>query len=166
MEFMNIQNIHDNSKAQIKVGLNDATKFEINNNGNKISIIDSANSVNTLQVGGTNGFNITYTGGKIVFSANSGESPLAIIEPNRGGVPGCAYLNCHQDKYSSEANAMIKSGLPAEMHCNADRELSNTLLNPNELQDGTMLMVMNHQWKEITIDDIAELVALKLKAKI
>ena len=99
MNNLNIVNIHDNSKSQINIGL-DTKKFQIKNSGSTIEIVDKANSVTSLKVGGSSGFTITYTGGKIVFSANSGSSPLAIREPGRGGITGCPFYYCHQDKYS------------------------------------------------------------------
>ena len=88
MNFLNIKNIHDNSLAQFKVGLVKNTAFKVKNDGSTISIEDDANSVSKLKVGGSAGFTISLVGDHIVFSANSGASPLCISEPSKGGIPG------------------------------------------------------------------------------
>lgn len=106
MNYLNITNIHDDSQAQFKVGLRRKTRFKVMNSGKQLSIEDDANTVNSLKIGGTNGFTITYTGSKIVFSANSGASPLTVVEPNLGGIPSCPYYYCHQDKFSGASAAM------------------------------------------------------------
>ena len=69
------------------VGLKKATMFDVTNDGSCIKIEDKANTVTKLKVGGSAGFTISYSGGKITFSANSGASPLRILEPNIGGIP-------------------------------------------------------------------------------
>ena len=71
MNNLNIVNIHDNSKSQVWIGL-DPNKFQIKNTGNTISIEDKANAVTKLKVGGSAGFTISLSGGKISFTANSG----------------------------------------------------------------------------------------------
>ena len=75
--------------------------FDVTNDGSCIKIEDKANTVTKLKVGGSAGFTISYSGGKITFSANSGASPLRILEPNIGGIPECPYLYTHQE-YLSE----------------------------------------------------------------
>ena len=89
MNNLNIVNIHDNSKSQIWVGL-DPNKFQIKNTGSTISIEDKANAVTKLKVGGSAGFTISLSGGKISFTANSG-GLLAVSERGRGGVTGCGF---------------------------------------------------------------------------
>ena len=96
MNNLNIVNIHDNSKSQVWIGL-DPNKFQIKNTGSTIALEDKANAVTKLKVGGSAGFTISLSGGKISFTANSG-GPLAVSEPGRGGVPGCPYFYSHQDK--------------------------------------------------------------------
>lgn len=158
MNFLNIKNVHDNIKAQLKVGLEKATSFLIKNDGSAISITDDANSVTELVVGGSSGFTISLSGGYIVFSANSGSSPLAIKEPGKGGIPGCAFYYCHQDKYSGGARSMSMSDGPAVAALSLDEESVgcqvSTLPDASKLDDGTIMMVEDGQWVSMTYDSL------------
>ena len=107
MKNLNITNIHDNSKSQISIGL-DSNKFKIKNLGSKISIEDESNQVTSLKIGGSSGFTINYSGGKISFTSNSG-SLLAVREPGRGGITGCPFYYCHQDEYSGSSSCSLRS---------------------------------------------------------
>ena len=158
MNNLNIVNIHDNSKSQIKIGL-DGKKFQIKNTGSTIAIEDVANSVTKLKVGGASGFTISLSGGKIVFSANGGGSPLTVTEPSRGGITGCPFYYCHQDKYSGGASAM--SLRSASVNTNNSSEENNVvdetkLPDPSNLENGTIMMVVNGHWIEYSFDDLYE----------
>ena len=171
MNNLNIVNIHDNSKSQIKIGL-DGKKFQIKNTGSTIAIEDVANSVTKLKVGGASGFTISLSGGKIVFSANSGGSPLTVTEPSRGGITGCPFYYCHQDKYSGGASAMGLRSATINTN-NSEEETVTVSLNaeennveennvvdetklpdPSELEDGTIMMVVGGHWVEYSFDDL------------
>ena len=157
MNNLNITNIHDNSKSQVWVGL-DTKKFQIKNTGSMIAIEDKANSVIKLKVGGSAGFSITYSGGKIIFSANSGGSPLTVVEPSRGGITGCPFYYCHQDKYSGGASAASVMSLRSNA-LNSDENSvvdETNLPDPSELEDGTIMMVVNGHWVEYSFDDLYE----------
>lgn len=159
MNFLNIKNVHDNIKSQLKVGLEKATTFLIKNDGSAISIADDANTVNELVVGGSSGFTISLSGGYIIFSANSGASPLAIKEPGKGGIPGCAFYYCHQDKYSGGARSMAINDSPAVASLSLDGERYtecpvSILPDASELDDGTIMMVNNGQWTSMTYNDL------------
>ena len=166
MNNLNIVNIHDNSKSQIKIGL-DGKKFQIKNTGSTIAIEDVANSVTRLKVGGSAGFTISLSGGKIVFSTNGGGSPLTVIEPSRGGITGCPFYYCHQDKYSSGASDMSLRSATINTN-NSEEETVTVSLNdeennvvdetklpdPSELEDGTIMMVVGGHWVEYSFDDL------------
>ena len=176
MNNLNITNIHDNSKSQVWVGL-DTKKFQIKNTGSMIAIEDKANSVIKLKVGGSAGFSITYSGGKIIFSANSGGSPLTVVEPSRGGITGCPFYYCHQDKYSGGAYAASTMSLHSSTlnsndnsiviskSSNASDDMANItdetkLPDPSELEDGTIMMVVGGHWVEYSFDDLyAEIIS-------
>ena len=181
MNNLNITNIHDNSKSQVWVGL-DTKKFQIKNTGKAIAIEDKANSVTTLKVGGSSGFSITYSGGKIIFSANSGGSPLTVVEPSRGGITGCPFYYCHQDKYSGGASAASVMSLRSNALNSDDTSTvvsrsSNTsddivnivdetkLLDPSNLEDGTIMMVVNGHWIEYSFDDLYEEITSRMTKK-
>lgn len=162
MNFLNIKNIHDNSLAQFKVGLVKSTTFKVKNDGSKISIEDDANSVTKLKVGGSAGFTISLVGDHIVFSANSGASPLCVSEPGRGGIPGCAYYYCHQDKYSgvsassttSEATPVMFS-LNNQCQINSDNEsTTDSIPDPNSVPEGSLLIAQNGQWTPINMGEL------------
>ena len=170
MNNLNIVNIHDNSKSQVWVGL-DPNKFQIKNTGSTISIEDKANAVTKLKVGGSAGFTISLSGGKISFTTNSG-GPLAVSEPGRGGVPGCPYLYSHQDKYGggSTSSASIMSlrstsatneVISTSINSDEINEVDETRLpNPSELEDGTIMMVVGGHWVEYSFDDLyAEIIS-------
>ena len=166
MNNLNIVNIHDNSKSQIKIGL-DGKKFQIKNTGSTIAIEDVANSVTKLKVGGASGFTISLSGGKIVFSANGGGSPLTVTEPSRGRITGCPFYYCHQDKYSGGASAMSLRSATINTN-NSEEETVTVSLNaeennvvdetklpdPSELEDGTIMMVVGGHWVEYSFDDL------------
>lgn len=160
MNYLNITNIHDNSLAQFKVGLVKATMFKVKNTGSAIEITDDANSVSKLKVGGSAGFTISLVGGKIVFSANSGASPLRIIEPNVGGVPSCPYLYTHQDKYSGAAATSLDNseGTPV-MFSAANTDISlihrdTALPSANNVPEGSLLMASGGEWIPVNMDDL------------
>lgn len=160
MNYLNITNIHDNSLAQFKVGLVKSTMFKVKNTGSAIEITDDANSVSELKVGGSAGFTISLVGGKIVFSANSGASPLRIIEPNVGGVPSCPYLYTHQDKYSSAAAASLYSveDTPVAFSTRTVEESSiqadTTLPSAEDVPDGSLLMAFDGKWVPVSMDEL------------
>lgn len=167
MNYLNITNIHDNSLAQFKVGLVKSTMFKVKNSGSTIEITDDANTVSKLKVGGSAGFTISLVGNKIVFSANSGASPLCVSEPGRGGIPGCAYFYCHQDKYSGVAAMSLSAenspvavmsldeATPVCMMQNNDSDsLVTSVPNPNDVPEGSLLMASNGQWIPVNMDDL------------
>ncbi len=172
MNNLNITNIHDNSKSQVWVGL-DTKKFQIKNTGKAIAIEDKANSVTTLKVGGSSGFSITYSGGKIIFSANSGGSPLTVVEPSRGGITGCPFYYCHQDKYSGSSSYSLRSE-PSE---SISIETTNTTDNLEEvydesklpdatnLEDGTIMMTVGGHWVEYSFEDLYNMIMDKMNTE-
>lgn len=160
MFYMNVTTIHNNGKAQIKIGLDSTTDFLIENDGNKIKFLDSANTVNAIQIGGTNGFTITYENGKIKFTSNTDNKPLTIIEPNKGGISGCSYLYSHQDKYDEAPRAVsTKNTESLQEPC----KCMYNLPDPTNMRDGTLMIVRNNQWVEISIDDIVNRVIDTIK---
>ena len=176
MNNLNITTIHDNSKSQINIGL-DTKKFQIKNSGSVIEIVDKANSVNSLKVGGSSGFTITYTGGKIVFSANSGSSPLAIQEPSRGGRLGCPYYYSHRDKYgnsdyddyslrstSSESNEESITNTTTTNDISEIRDASQ-LPDATDLEDGTIMMVVGGHWVEYSFEDLYNMIIDKMNTE-
>ena len=177
MNNLNIVNIHDSSKSQVWIGL-DPNKFQIKNTGNTISIEDKANAVTKLKVGGSAGFTISLSGGKISFTANSG-GPLAVSEPGRGGVPGCPYFYSHQDKYGggsavSASTMSLRSAnvtnesVATSTSINSDEinVVDETKLpNPSELEDGTIMMVVGGHWVEYSFDDLYNMIMDKMNTE-
>ena len=167
MNNLNIVNIHDNSKSQIWVGL-DPNKFQIKNNGSTISIEDKANVVTKLKVGGSAGFTISLSGGKISFTANSG-GLLAVSEPARGGITGCPFYYCHQDKYSGGASTMSLRSAKIES-TSISNDASNItdeskLPDASELEDGTIMMTVSGHWVEMTFDDLYNMIIDKMNTE-
>ena len=176
MNNLNIVNIHDNSKSQVWIGL-DPNKFQIKNNGSTISIEDKANVVTKLKVGGSAGFTISLSGGKISFTANSG-GLLAVSEPGRGGVPGCPYFYSHQDKYGGSAVSASTMSLRSANVTNESVATSTSinsdeinvvdetkLPNPSELEDGTIMMVVDGHWVEYSFEDLYNMIIAKMKTE-
>ena len=176
MNNLNIVNIHDNSKSQVWVGL-DPNKFQIKNTGDTIAFEDKANAVTKLKVGGAAGFTISLAGGKISFTANSG-GLLAVSEPGRGGVPGCPYFYSHQDKYGGSAvsastmslrSASVTNESVAVSTCiNADEinVVDETRFpNPSELEDGTIMMVVDGHWVEYSFEDLYNMIMDKMNTE-
>ena len=172
MNNLNITTIHDNSKSQINIGI-DKKSFQIKNTGNTIEITDKANSVNSLKIGGSSGFTITFTGGKIIFSANSGSSPLTIREPGKGGIDECPFYYCHQDKYSGGYSSYNLRSNNSETSNTSELSVSNTaeiadelkLPDASELEDGTIMMVLNGHWVEYSFDDLYNLIIAKMNTE-
>lgn len=152
MNFLNIANIHDNSLAQFKVGLVNSTKFTVKNTGSAIEITDDANSVSKLVVGGSAGFTISLEGGKIIFSANSGASPLRIIEPNIGGVPSCPYLYTHQDKYSNSVRSTRSVMTTADDISTLSADAS--IPSATSVPDGSLLMSSGGEWIPVSMEEL------------
>ena len=176
MNNLNIVNIHDNSKSQVWIGL-DPNKFQIKNTGDAIVFEDKANAVTKLKVGGSAGFTISLTGGKISFTANSG-GPLAVSEPGRGGVPGCPYFYSHQDKYGGSAVSASTMSLRSASVMNESVATSTSinsdeinvsdetkLPNPSELEDGTIMMVVGGHWVEYSFDDLYNMIMDKMNTE-
>ena len=176
MNNLNIVNIHDNSKSQVWIGL-DPNKFQIKNTGSTISIEDKANAVTKLKVGGSAGFTISLSGGKISFTANSG-GPLAVSEPGRGGVPGCPYFYSHQDKYGGSAVSASTMSLRSANVTNESVAISTSinsdeinvvdetrLPNPSELEDGTIMMVVGGHWVEYSFEDLYNMIIAKMNTE-
>ena len=171
MKNLNITNIHDNSKSQISIGL-DSNKFKIKNLGSKISIEDESNQVTSLKIGGSSGFTINYSSGKISFTSNSG-SLLAVREPGRGGITGCPFYYCHQDKYSGSSSYSLRS----ESSELVSIETTNTTDNPEEvydesklpdatnLEDGTIMMAVGGHWVEYSFDDLYNMIMDKMNTE-
>ena len=171
MKNLNITNIHDNSKSQISIGL-DSKKFKITNLGSKISIEDDSNQVTSLKIGGSSGFTINYSGGKISFTANSG-SLLAIREPSRGGITGCPFYYCHQDKYSGSSSYSLRS----ESSKSVSIETTNTtdnfeevydeskLPDATDLEDGTIMMTVGGHWVEYSFEDLYNMIMDKMNTE-
>nr|DAJ90354.1 MAG TPA: hypothetical protein [Caudoviricetes sp.] len=160
MNFLNIKNIHDNSLAQFKVGLVKSTTFKVKNDGNTISIEDDANSVTKLKVGGSAGFTISLVGDHIVFSANSGASPLCVSEPGKGGIPGCSYYYCHLDKYGgggTRSSVRAKSApttLSLTDQSQVEDDTKNFIPNPNSVPEGSLLIAKNGKWTPISMGEL------------
>ena len=171
MKNLNITNIHDNSKSQISIGL-DSNKFKIKNLGSKISIEDESNQVTSLKIGGSSGFTINYSGGKISFTANSG-SLLAVREPSRGGITGCPFYYCHQDKYSGSSSYSLRS----ESSKSVSIETTNTtdnfeevydeskLPDATDLEDGTIMMTVGGHWVEYSFEDLYNMIIDKMNSE-
>ena len=172
MNNLNITNIHDNCKSQVWVGL-DTKKFQIKNTGSTIVIEDKANSVTKLKVGGSAGFTISLSGGKISFTANS-SGLLAVSEPSRGGILGCPYLYSHQDKYGGSDSSTMSLKSTSATTVGSEEEVvtasvnseetiivdETKLLDPSELEDGTIMMVVGGHWVEYSFDDLyAEIIS-------
>ena len=149
MNNLNITNIHDNCKSQVWIGL-DTKKFQIKNTGSMIAIEDKANSVYALKVGGSAGFTITYSDGKISFTANSG-SLLAVSEPARGGISECPFYYCHQDKYSGGSSYSLRSNSSKSISIETTNTTDNLeevydelkLPDATDLEDGTIMMTVD-----------------------
>ena len=171
MNNLNIVNIHDNSKSQVWVGL-DPNKFQIKNTGSTISIEDKANSVTKLKVGGSAGFTISLSGGKISFTANSG-GLLAVSEPGRGGVPGCPYFYCHQDKYSGGSGYSLRSDSSKSISIETTNTTNNLeevydeskLPDATNLEDGTIMMVIGGHWVEYSFEDLYNMIIAKMNTE-
>ena len=176
MNNLNIVNIHDNSKSQVWIGL-DPNKFQIKNTGDAIVFEDKANAVTKLKVGGAAGFTISLAGGKISFTANSG-GLLAVSEPGRGGVPGCPYFYSHQDKYGGSAVSASTISLRSASITNESVATSTSinsdeinvsdetkLPNPSELEDGTIMMVVDGHWVEYSFEDLYNMIIAKMKTE-
>ena len=158
MNFLNVTNIHDCSEAHYRVGLKKATMFDVTNDGSCIKIEDKANTVTKLKVGGSAGFTISYSGGKITFSANSGASPLRILEPNIGGIPECPYLYTHQDKYSGgSTRSKVKRSIA--------KSISN-IPDAAETENGSLLMAMNGEWVPISMDELVSQITENVKSQL
>lgn len=158
MNFLNVTNIHDCSEAHYRVGLKKATMFDVTNDGSCIKIEDKANTVTKLKVGGSAGFTISYSGGKITFSANSGASPLRILEPNIGGIPECPYLYTHQDKY-----------IGGSTRSKAKRSIAKSISNipdASEVENGSLLMAMDGEWVPISMDELVSQITANVKSQL
>lgn len=159
MNFLNVTNIHDCSEAHYRVGLKKATMFDVTNDGSCIKIEDKANTVTKLKVGGSAGFTISYSGGKITFSANSGASPLRILEPNIGGIPECPYLYTHQDKYSGgSTRSKAKRSIA--------KSISSNIPDAAETEDGSLLMAMNGEWVPISMGELVSQITANVKTQL
>ena len=171
MKNLNITNIHDNSKSQISIGL-DSNKFKIKNLGSKISIEDESNQVTSLKIGGSSGFTINYSGGKISFTANSG-SLLAIREPSRGGITGCPFYYCHQDKYSGSSSYSLRSESSELVSIETTNTTDNLeevydeskLPDATDLEDGTIMMTVDGHWVEYSFEDLYNMIMDKVNTE-
>ena len=171
MNNLNIVNIHDNSKSQIWVGL-DPNKFQIKNTGSTISIEDKANAVTKLKVGGSAGFTISLSGGKISFTANSG-GLLAVSEPARGGIAGCPFYYCHQDKYSGGSGYSLRSDSSKSISIETTNTTDNLeevydeskLPDATNLEDGTIMMTVGGHWVEYSFDDLYNMIMDKMNTE-
>ena len=171
MNNLNIVNIHDNSKSQVWIGL-DPNKFQIKNTGSTISIKDKANAVTKLKVGGSAGFTISLSGGKISFTTNSGDL-LAVSEPDRGGITGCPFYYCHQDKYSGGYSSYNLRSNQTETINVSELSDNNTveivdeskLPDAKELDDGTIMMVVSGHWVEYSFEDLYNMIIDKMNTE-
>ena len=171
MNNLNIVNIHDNSKSQVWIGL-DPNKFQIKNTGSTISIEDKANAVTKLKVGGSSGFTISLSGGKISFTANSG-GLLAVREPARGGITGCPFYYCHQDKYSGGSGYSLRSDSSKSISIETTNTTDNLeevydeskLPDATNLEDGTIMMVVGGHWVECSFDDLYNMIMDKMSTE-
>lgn len=158
MNFLNVTNIHDCSEAHYRVGLKKATMFDVANDGSCIKIEDKANTVTKLKVGGSAGFTISYSGGKITFSANSGASPLRILEPNIGGIPECPYLYTHQDKYSGgSTRSKVKRSIA--------KSISN-IPDASEVENGSLLIAMDGEWISVSMGELVSQITANVKSQL
>ena len=158
MNFLNVTNIHDCSEAHYRVGLKKATMFDVTNDGSCIKIEDKANTVTKLKVGGSAGFTISYSGGKITFSANSGASPLRILEPNIGGIPECPYLYTHQDKYSGgSTRSKVKRSIA--------KSISN-IPDASEVENGSLLIAMDGEWISVSMGELVSQITANVKSQL
>ena len=158
MNFLNVTNIHDCSEAHYRVGLKKATMFDVTNDGSCIKIEDKANTVTKLKVGGSAGFTISYSGGKITFSANSGASPLRILEPNIGGIPECPYLYTHQDKYSGgSTRSKVKRSIA--------KSISN-IPDASEVENGSLLIAMDGEWVSVSMGELVSQITANVKSQL
>ena len=171
MNNLNIVNIHDNSKSQIWVGL-DPNKFQIKNTGSTIALEDKANAVTKLKVGGSAGFTISLSGGKISFTANSG-GLLAVSEPARGGITECPFYYCHQDKYGGGSSYSLRSNSSKSISIETTNTTDNLeevydeskLPDATNLEDGTIMMAVNGHWVEYSFDDLYNLIIAKMNTE-
>ena len=171
MNNLNIVNIHDNSKSQVWIGL-DPNKFQIKNTGSTISIEDKANTVTKLKVGGSSGFTISLSGGKISFTANSG-GLLAVSEPARGGITGCPFYYCHQDKYSGGSGYSLRSDSSKSISIETTNTTDNLeevydeskLPDATNLEDGTIMMAIGGHWVEYSFDDLYNMIMDKMNTE-
>ena len=171
MKNLNITNIHDNSKSQISIGL-DSNKFKIKNLGSKISIEDESNQVTSLKIGGSSGFTINYSGGKISFTSNSG-SLLAVREPGRGGITGCPFYYCHQDKYSGSSSYSLRSEFSESISIETTNTTDNLeevydeskLPDATDLEDGTIMMTVGGHWVEYSFEDLYNMIMDKMNTE-
>ena len=171
MNNLNIVNIHDNSKSQVWIGL-DPNKFQIKNTGSTISIKDKANAVTKLKVGGSAGFTISLSGGKISFTANSG-GLLAVSEPDRGGITGCPFYYCHQDKYSGGSSYSLRSNSSKSISIETTNTTDNLeevydeskLPDATNLEDGTIMMVVGGHWVEYSFEDLYNMIIDKMNTE-
>ena len=171
MNNLNITNIHDNSKSQISIGL-DSNKFKITNLGSKISIEDDSNQVTSLKIGGSSGFTINYSGGKISFTANSG-SLLAVRESGRGGITGCPFYDCHQDKYSGSSSYSLRSESSESISIETTNTTDNLeevydeskLPDATDLEDGTIMMTVGGHWVEYSFEDLYNMIMDKMNTE-
>ena len=171
MNNLNIVNIHDNSKSQVWIGL-DPNKFQIKNTGSTISIEDKANAVTKLKVGGSAGFTISLSGGKISFTTNSGDL-LAVSEPDRGGITGCPFYYCHQDKYSGGSSYSLRSNSSKSISIETTNTTDNLeevydeskLPDATNLEDGTIMMAIGGHWVEYSFDDLYNMIMDKMNTE-
>ena len=171
MNNLNIVNIHDNSKSQVWIGL-DPNKFQIKNTGSTISIEDKANAVTKLKVGGSAGFTISLSGGKISFTANSG-GLLAVSEPARGGITECPFYYCHQDKYGGGSSYSLRSNSSKSISIETTNTTDNLeevydeskLPDATNLEDGTIMMAVGGHWVEYSFDDLYNMIMDKMNTE-
>ena len=171
MNNLNITNIHDNSKSQISIGL-DSKKFKITNLGSKISIEDDSNQVTSLKIGGSSGFTINYSGGKISFTSNSG-GLLAVSEPARGGITECPFYYCHQDKYGGGSSYSLRSNSSKSISIETTNTTDNLeevydeskLPDATDLEDGTIMMAVGGHWVEYSFDDLYNMIMDKMNTE-
>ena len=171
MKNLNITNIHDNSKSQVSIGL-DSNRFTIKNLGSKIAIEDDSNDVTSLKVGGSSGFTITYSGGKISFTSNNGEL-LAVSEPARGGISECPFYYCHQDKYSGGSSYSLRSNSSKSISIETTNTTDNLeevydeskLPDATDLEDGTIMMTVGGHWVEYSFEDLYNMIMDKMNTE-
>lgn len=156
-----ISMIDDSSTvSELKVGANSKGVSIKRDNSSTISLCGTESGVNKLKVGGNGGFTITYSGDSVTFSSNNGSSPLTIKEPNKGGITGCAFYNCHQDKYSGGVRSITQNtattvSLPVTT-------TNTNLPDPESFPDKTILMVIDGQWTPVSFYKLVEELKLEL----